>query len=352
MMQFFGLDFGTHTLKAVELSYSKGGKPQLVAFGSVPAPEKSIESDSSIDQADLIKSIKSLLKESGVKSRKVVTAFPESKIFSRVIEFPPLSGQELNNAIEWESERFVPLPKDKVKISWMILEEGQKPQGENSPGKKMRIFLVAAPLDLVERYLNIMEGAGLEPIAFESEIIGVVRALSLGMQEGPTTLIISLGAKTTDLCIVDGGIIQFTRSIGTGGVALARAIERELGFELSQAEEYKRAYGLLEDKLEGKILKVVKPVFDIIVNEIERAVISYQTKMPMRPVKRVVLTGRTSQLPGVVVYLAESLGIEVQIGDPWIGISVPPQFETEIHSLENQTRYAVAVGLALKKFER
>lgn len=86
-------------------------------------------------------------------------------------------------------------------------------------------------------------------------------------------------------------MIQFTRSIGTSGDDLAKVIARELGFELNQAEEYKRAYGLLADKLGGKILKVVKPVVDIIVNEIEKAIISYQTKVPMRPVKRVMLTG-------------------------------------------------------------
>ena len=48
---------------------------------------------------------------------------------------------------------------------------------------------------------------------------------------------------------------------------------------------------------------------------------------------------------------AESLGLEVQIGDPWRGISIPPELEEEVRRLENQTRFAVAVGLAKKNVE-
>ncbi|MBU0708322.1 type IV pilus assembly protein PilM [Patescibacteria group bacterium] len=348
MQQFFGLDIGSRNIKVVELNRARDGRPELVAFGSTETPSGAMQSDSEMDQQKVAKAIKELMKESKIKSQKVITAFPESRVFTRVIEFPPLRGEELYRALEWESDRFIPLPKDKVKVSWMVLDEGQLPEGEEA-GRKMEILLVAAPLDLVNRYLGILEMAGVEPVAFESEIIGMVRSLITGSDESAVALIISLGASATDLCIVDRGTIRFTRSIGTSGDDLAKAVSRDLGFEVAQAEEYKRAYGLMEDKLGGKILAVVKPVFDVIVNEIEKAIISYQTKVPMRPVKRVVLTGGTARLPGVVVYLAESLGIEVQIGDPWVNIVIPPRFEEEVRRLENQTQFAVAGGLALKQ---
>ena len=346
MDSIVGLDIGSHSLKAVELQRNKNDLPKLLAYGQVLSPPGILLSEAEEDQNKLTQLIKNLWREYKFKSRKVVTAFPESRIFTRVIELPPLNQNELHQAIEWEAERFIPLPKDKVQSSWMVLDPGQPPSAE-SEGRKMKILLVAAPLDLVKKYLDILERANLEPVAFETELIGLVRALAY-RSDLPVTLLIALGGTTTDLCIVDQGIIQFTRSIGTGGEALTKAIARELGFEKEQAEEYKRAYGLMEDKLGGKILKVLKPVFDIIVNEIEKAILSYQTKQPLRPVKRVVLTGGGAQLPGVVVYLAESLGVEVQIGDPWSGIELGPSFEEKIHSIANQTLYAVAVGLARK----
>lgn len=343
MPQFFGLDIGSNSLKAADLEQVKDGY-RLIAYGSSPTPLGAVLSESEADQRELTKSVVDLVKEHHIKSRRVVTAFPESLIFTRVIQIPQLNDKELSNAIQWEAEQYIPMPLSDVKISWMKLGKGGGKQGE-----KMKILLVAAPNSLVKRYLNVLRSAGLEPIAFETETVAVVRSLTRGVYgDGPTTLLMSIGASTTDITIIDQGIIQFTRSIGTGGTALARAISQELGFDMSQAEEYKRAYGLMEDQLEGKIMKVIKPVFDVIVNEVERAVLSFQTHNPSQPVKRVVLTGGSAQLPGMVVYLADSLGIEVQIGNPWETVQIEERQREELNRIENQVSYAVAVGLGMK----
>lgn len=341
MPQFFGLDIGSNSLKAVELDRGKNGF-KLVNFGTSPTPAGAIFSEAELDQQELTKAVVAVVKEHKLKSSRVVTAFPESLIFTRVIEVPELKDKELGNAIQWEAEQYIPMPLSEVKMSWMRLGAGEE--------GKTKILLVAAPNALVQRYLKTLRSAGLQPLAFETETVAIVRALSRSFNgAGPTTLIMSIGASTTDITIIDNGVVQFTRSIGTGGTALARAISQELGFDMTQAEEYKKAYGLLEDQLEGKILQTIKPVFDVIVNEVERAILSYQTHHPSQPIKRVVLTGGTAQLPGVVVYLADSLGIEVQIGNPWEGVQVEERMAEAVAQPENQVSYAVAVGLAMKQ---
>lgn len=347
MPEFFGLDIGSYALKAVELE-KKGEFFRLLSFGSTPTPTGAPFSESELDQKELATAFKELLKEAKIKSRQVVTAFPESLIFTRVIEMPEISEKELANAIKYEAEQYVPMPVSDVKLSWMILE---KEQGIRNKGekRKMKVLLVAAPLSLVDRYVATLRMAGLEPVALETETVAIVRCLARGWNHvAPTTLFVSIGASTTDLCIVDASVIQFTRSIGTGGTALARAIAQELGFEMGQAEEYKKSYGLLEDQLEGKIMQTIKPVFDVVVNEIERAILYFHTRHPTTPIKRIVLTGGTAQLPGVIVYLAESLGLEVQIGNPWEHVEVPEALKEATSKIENQVCYAVATGLAMK----
>lgn len=347
MPEFFGLDIGSNLLKAVELEAVKDDY-KLVTYGSSPTPSGAVLSESEIDQQELTKSIIRLVKEHKIKSRRVVTAFPESLIFTRVIEIPWLRDKELANAIQWEAEQYIPMPLSEVKFSWMKLDKPTEKKGKE--GEKMKILLVAAPNSLVQRYLHIVRQAGLEPVAFETETVAIVRSLTRGVYgSGPTTLLMSIGASTTDLTIVDQGVIQFTRSIGTGGVALTRVISQELGFDMNQAEEYKRAYGLIETQLEGRIMKVIKPVFDVIVSEVERSILSFQTHNPSQVVKRVVLTGGSAQLPGMVVYLAQSLGVEVQIGNPWEKVRLPENRRDEFGRIENQVNYAVAVGLAMKE---
>ncbi len=335
-----GLDIGSSSLKAVELE-EKDGHFALVNFGSVPSPPGAIFSEADADQEALTKAIIHLTREIGIKTKQVVAAFPESLVFTRVIELPVVKEKQLNNAIRWEAEQYIPMPLSDVKMSWMRLT--------TSEDGKSQVLLVAAPNTLVERYLKIIKSAGLVPIAFETELVAIVRSLSRRTDgEGPTTLMMSIGASTTDLTIVDGGVIRFTRSIGTGGTALSRAISQELGFDLAQAEEYKKAYGLKEDQLEGKVMQTIKPVFDVIVNEVERVILSFQTHNPSSVVKRVILTGGTAQLPGAEIYLAESLGVEVQIGDPWVGIEIPRSRQDEVKRPENRLQFAIAIGLAMK----
>ena len=226
-------------------------------------------------------------------------------------------------------------------MDWQVL---------TTPGREKKgnveVLLVAAPKLLIDKYLNIIKLAGLTTVSMETEITAVVRALVQRVEGTPTTMVISIGASTTDLSIVASNQISFTRSIATGGLALARGVAQDLGFELDQAEEYMKTYGLDATQLEGKVMQAIKPIFDVVVNEIRRALSFYSVKHPESPVKRVVLSGGTAKLPGLVIYLAEALGLEVQLGNPWEDISLPSQVQAQL--VDNATSYTVAVGLALK----
>ena len=174
------------------------------------------------------------------------------------------------------------------------------------------MLLIAAPKVLIERCLKILKRAGLVAASVETEITAAVRSLVQRVEGTPTTMIISLGASTTDISIVSANQISFTRSIATGGLALARGVAQDLGFELDQATEYMKTYGLEVTQLEGTLMQSIKPVFDVVVNEIRRALALYQSKHPNTPVKRVVLTGCTANLPGLVISLPEALGLELR----------------------------------------
>lgn len=336
---FFGLDIGSHSVKLVELE-RRGDHLALTAAGTVLTPPNVIDSEASEDlnkAADVIRKLKHDLK---IASNHVVMALPESQVFSRVVEMPRLTEAEVSSAIKWEAEQYVPIPLSEVNIDWQILTPSV------NKNNKIEVLLVAAPTVLVNKYLQILKIADLTPISFETEIIAVSRSLISNTIGSPTTLIISLGASTTDLTAVRGGQISFTRSIATGGLALTRAVAQELGFEMDQAEEYMKTYGMDATQLEGKLTAAIKPVFDVVVNEIRRAIAYYIGKNPNDPIKRIVVSGGAAKLPGMVVYLADELGIEVQMANPWEGIELPEGISAKL--VDAGPTYAVAVGLAMK----
>lgn len=333
-----GLDIGSNTIKAVQLDHN-AGRYQLKAYGIASTPPKGFESEADSDLEALSQAIKTLLLDSKVSTNNVVCALPESAVFTRVISLPILSDKELASAIHWEAEQYVPVPLDEVNLVWEVLERPKQ-------GKNMEVLLVAAPKALTEKYIRVLRGAGLKPLALETEIIAVARSLVGESKDSPTSLVISIGAKTTDICIVNKGRIALTRSISTGGAALARAVATSLGFDLPKAEEYKKSYGLLEGEMEGKIMVAIKPVFDLIVTEIKRALAFYQKGKPGEQVRRVVLCGGSAKLPGAVVYLAQSLGLEAQIGNPWQKVEMDEK--TKGILAEEAAVYGVAVGLAMR----
>ncbi len=340
--KFFGLDIGSAQIKAVELT-SINKSHQLTNVGIYPTPPRSTLSELSSDQEALADSIKKLVEGARIGTPNVVVALPESQIFTRVIEMPPLSDKELASAIHWEAEQYIPMPLNEVSFIWQVLSRPKQPV----PGSKMEVLFVAAPLTLIAKYNKILEMADLKPIRIETEILAIVRSLTAKATDSVTTLIASIGASTTDLCIVRNGIISFTRSVATGGVAFTRAVASELNLEIDQAEEYKKTYGLLEDQLDGKIFNALRPILNVVVEEIRRALAFHQGKQPDDPIRRVVLCGGSAKLPGIVVYLASALGLETQIGDPWLNIKKDEK--SLAHLMADAPLFAVATGLAAKE---
>lgn len=336
---FFGLDIGSNSIKVVELA-RRGDHLALVAAGTTPTPPNALISEANEDLVALAETIKKLHRDIRLTSNHVVLALPEAQVFSRVVEMPNLTEAEVASAIKWEAEQYVPIPLSEVNIDWQILSS------PDPKSNKIDVLLVAAPTMLVNKYLQVLKMADLHAISFETEIIAVSRSLVSNTVGSPTTLIISIGASTTDLTAVRGGQISFTRSIATGGMALTRAVAQDLGFEMDQAEEYMKTYGLDSTQLEGKLTAAIKPVFDVVVNEIRRAVAYYIGKNPNDPIKRIIVSGGAAKLPGMVVYLAEELGIEVQMGNPWEGVELPETLSSKL--VDAGPTYAVAVGLAMK----
>lgn len=334
-----GIDIGSHSIKLIEIGKDSSGQV-LVNAATILTPPKVIGSSAQVDAETVSTAIRKLIKDTGTKSKSVHLALPESQVFTRVIEVPQLSKQELSSAIKWEAEQYIPLPLDQVTMDFSILRES-KDTGTNM----MQVLLVAAPKILLEKYVSYIEGAGLGVVSIETEIISASRAVSRSVSTVKTAMVVSLGAQTTDLAILRGGVIAFTRSISAGGESLSRALVQGLGFHQNQAEEFKKTYGLDRRHLEGKIVEAVRPIMDTIMSEMKRAMAFYQEKYNGDKIDVIVLSGGTARLPGMVVFMAEQIGIETQIANPWVGIKKDARFA----ALENEGPiFSVAVGLAVK----
>lgn len=337
-----GIDIGLSSIKLAVLSKNQN-EVRLLSLGHIPSPSPGIISESDLDLEAVSASIRKLYQEIDPPTRDVAVALPESKIFTRVIyDLPYLNDDELAQAIRYAAEEFVPMPMKDVNLYYQVIFRSPKKE----PNSRTVVFVVASPKTLIDKYLKVLQQANLRVVAVETEVIATARSLVTFNSYSPTTLIIQLGASNTDYAVISEGLILLTRSIATGGNALTRLIAQNFNFEAVQAEEYKKVYGILEDQLEGKLFRTLKPITEVIVTEAKRVILAHEMQNRQRPVKRVVLTGGGARLPGVVRYFASFLGLEVAEADPWVAVEVEPNLKQKLAT--EAPFYSVAVGLALK----
>lgn len=332
-MSHLGLDIGSHTTKVVQLE-REGESWRLVAAGVVATPQPGIlvESDKAI--VDTTQSVKKLLDDAHISERNVVFSVPETHTYTRLVSFPPLNEAEIASAVEWQIESYIPLPKKDAIYDHQVVTRTE--QGTE-------VLVVAVARKLVDRYLKIIEQLGLTPEAVETELLALSRSIAPSQKR---CVLIDFGASSTDIGIATNKQLLLTRSFPTAGEALTRAVAQGIGVHATQAEEYKRTYGLLIDQLEGKVKQVLDPVISVIVDEVKKTAAYWQNDHPNQPIEIVVLSGGSAGLPGLVSTATTLLGIEVTIADPFAGVTKEEQAAKTLAPYA--PLYAVAVGLAMR----
>jgi type IV pilus assembly protein PilM len=285
-----------------------------------------------------------LVVDAKVTTKNINIALPENQVFTKVIEMPELSDKELSSAIYWEAEQQIPAPLNTMSIDYKVVRRNVS----NEVSPKMQVLLVGAPTALVHRYQQIVEMTGLTISVVETEIISIVRAL-IPLNSKAVILIVNIGALSTTLAIVQAGTIVFTYTIPLGGAAMDRSIAANFGFTQTQAEEYKKTYGINDQNLGGKLSNALYPILMSMLTEVKKAIAYYVDKYKNdSPISQIMLTGGSSLLPGIDMFFAKNTSVETVIGNPWKSVAisgVSPEL------LDQGPRFSVAIGLAMRSDE-
>ncbi|MCD4756223.1 pilus assembly protein PilM [bacterium] len=333
-----GVDFGTHSVKAVELEGITTSSPRLINFGSQTTPQGVINSEDKNDQKKLADVLKKLYNDSKIKNKSIVVALPEFSVFTRFLEFPGVKEEELEDAVFYEAKQYIPVPIDEVRMSYVTI-------GFNKAKNAPRVLLVAAPLKIIDIYSDICEMAALDVIAIETESVALGRAMYRATKQKHVVML-DFGANSTDMSIMLDGYLVFSQSISIGSDSLTQSIINKFNFEYQQAEEYKRNYGVVKNVLEGKIYQVISPILESIMLEVRRGIEFYKNKTLAPAPTNFLLTGDGALLPGLSEYISQSLNVSASIANPWMNIVVDQKFKDIIS--KSGPSYSVAIGLALK----
>lgn len=340
MPTVIGLDIGTQAFRAVELT--KDTKKHTYIL------QKALTCDfcRTDDLKTTRENLKHFVSDAGFTTKDVCLAIPESQVFSTILNVPFQTEKEIQNYLEIQGTKIFPKPLEQLVYSFQILGSNEVNQTETD------VNIVASGRDYVERLFTLAKAAGLHVLAVESEAYAIVRSLIRGQQmnQNEGFLVVNIGSSDADMMVVKNGYVRFSRNISMGGATFSKAIAQNLNISEEQADAYRSSYGLEDTVLEGKVINAMKPVAETLIAEVKRTINYYTSRNAYVEFKKVIYSGSSAVMPGLMVYSAENLGIEVELANPFMGITFSPKLDKLKDQLMNLGPvYAVPVGLALKE---
>ncbi|MFA5086737.1 MAG: pilus assembly protein PilM [Candidatus Paceibacterota bacterium] len=345
-----GIDVGTKSIRLVELARRKNA-PDLLNYGELNLDVAADQSFRSFDKntlnpsVDIIsKAVKTIIEETGIKSKKVVFSLPDFSTFFVSFELPPMSKKELASAVGFEARKHIPLSMDEVALDWQCINKD--PTKETN-----KVLLMAIPKTLVEQYKTIADNSGLELIALEAEAWGLKRGLI--KPADPTTCIVEIGYQSTIVSIVDNNYVKTSYSFDTAGKDLTEKLAENLGIEIKEAEEIKKENGLINTERDD-VAQILAPVIGTIIKRIKKVIIEFQNTERAK-IKKIILAGGSAKTRGIVDYFKnifdeeDFAGLEISLGSAFVGVNYPAIINKKIEEI-NPT-FAISLGEALKKYD-
>jgi type IV pilus assembly protein PilM len=344
---FLGCDIGTTSIKMVELARGNGAAVlknygMLETLGHFERSNNVIQANSlKISEKETSSLLAALVKRNKFFSQHVIASIPSFASFTTMLELPEMSDKETAETMSYQIKQNIPLPLSDITVDWIRVGAHEDENGFS----KQQIVLVAIPNETIERYKRIFKGAGLTLHALEVEMLAYSRSL-VGSDQTPT-LIIDIGARSTNISVVDQGFMKGNTQIDYAGDSLTWAIAKGLGIGAQRAEELKKQKGLLGGRGEYELSTLEIPFVDVILHEASKVRANFENASHT-PIQRVLLIGGGANLLGLEKYVESRMALPSAPGNGLLYVQAPAELAAVQKELE--TRFALATGLAIKGF--
>lgn len=341
-----GLDISSSSVKLVELSQEANGNYHVDCM-AMEFLERGAVVDGSIEKIDVVAAaIRRALKKSGTKTKHVALALPAASVITRKIVLPAnLREEELEVQVESEANQYIPFALDEVSLDFDVI--GPSPTSPDD----MEVLIAAARKEKVEDRVAAAESAGLKPVIVDIEPFSSRLAIdrisqSTSVFQDSFIAVFDLGATSTNLSILHGGVAIYEREQAFGGNQLTQDIAKRYGMSLEEAEQKKRS-GDLPDDYHTELLV---PFVESIALEITRALQFFFTSTPYNRVDSIYLAGGGAALPGIEAVVLERTKVATRCVNPFDGMEIAANFKGSQQLEMDAPAYLISCGLAMRRF--
>ncbi len=339
-----GVDITSATVKLIELR-QVGARHQVDSYAVRPLREGAVVERRIRDMGEVVDALRRAVESAKPTSRLAVAAVPASAAITKTLTLPAsLNDDEIEARIQLESDKHIPFPFSEVAFDFQRL-------GLNARyGDQQDVLLVACRQQDVSQLTDALHQAGLTPAAVDVETFAMERAFTeLRRQLPPASgtedcvALVDIGATMNAFHVLHGGRIVYSRDTVFGGRQLTEEVRVRYGLTLEEAGLAKKRGGLPEDYHTS----VLAPFVDTLVQQVGRSLQLYYTAGRKQEVRRMLLGGGCSVLPGLKERLAQETGMEVVIANPFQSMRISSRIDVQTLA-GDAPAMLTACGLAMR----
>lgn len=348
-----GLDIGASAVKLCQIK-GRGTNRTLSRLGMEPLPSGTVVAGELRQPEEVVRAIASAHRAAGLRQRKAALAFSSPKnVFSRRLDLPLMTDEELAEQIRWEAEQHVPYSIEEVSLDHFVVHR-------DAERGAMGVLLVAARREDVEALTEVVRRAGLKPVGVEVAAIALGGLLRSGgeMSREQVVAMIDVGQSQTIIDVHQQGASLGARVIEVGGESIVAKIQAGLqvpreeaeaiirgGAEPSSAVPYR---GHSRDALAQRFLAEGA---EAIAEEVGRVLDFIKAATPLESISRIFLTGGPAYADELLRALRNRVGAQIERWNPIGALNVDARAVDGALLEQDGQRFTLAAALAAESLE-
>ena len=341
-----GLDIGSSSIKAVELTKSKKGY-QLASFCYDSLAPDAVVDGAIMDARGVADSIKRTFMIGKFKPKSVATGVSGHSVIVKRVIVPAATPSEVETSIQLDAEQYIPFDITEVNMDYQVVGPGITAADE--PG--MEVVLVAAKKDKIQNHTNVISLAGQNPELVDIDAFALQNVFEANYTVRPdkTVALLNIGASLMNINITKGGMPLFIRDVSVGGNQYTDILQKELQLNFQEAEDLKLG------RTGGSEVEMVQPLLEsitsMLIMEVQKTFDFFRETYPLETISQVLISGGTSHMLGLAERIQATFSYPTEVLDPFRSIAIGPKVDAaKVTSLG--PALAVAVGLALRGFDQ
>lgn len=336
------IDIGTSSIKLAEIEFGRKGAV-LKKFGVFPLEPNMIVNGEIAEVGPVSQCLSTLIRTSKTKRKQAAVAMWGSSLVVKKISMPKMEASLVAEQIKWEAEQYIPFDVNEVSLEHFVL------QNRSVATETMEVLLVAAKQELIFRYLETIEGAGIKCSLVD--VCGFALAncfeANYGVMDGMVALL-NIGAASTNLVVVDNGDVVFNRDVAIGGLNFSSEINKQMGVSLQEAESLKISASIGQE-VPAEVHSIIASMVEQVTEEIRNSFEFFTATASGAAISRIFVSGGSIFVPGLVDQISKAVNLPYEVFDPFLKLGYDKRAFTPEYISQIKAISPIAIGLGLRK---